>query len=137
MNGMNRLPNANQLRAAEAARRESNYLNPPNPGNNWRPPQPKDNRNFVSKGLDAYKKVPVAGQIAHAVLNPITGIPMAIAANRDAIGRGIKNIGRKIYNAPGNVVRSIGNSAKKFGSGVANFGRRAIGGIANMFKWRK
>lgn len=81
------------------------------------PQQPRAPKkmNFVEKGLDTYRRAPIAAQAAHAIINPITGIPMAIAAHRGAIKKGLN----------------------KFGNGIRNFGRRAIGGIANAFKWRK
>jgi hypothetical protein len=71
--------------------------------------------NIVSRGLEGYRKLPMAAQIGHAMINPFTGIPMAIAANRKQIGAGFR----------------------RFGRGIKNFGKRAIGGIAGLFKPRQ
>jgi hypothetical protein len=69
----------------------------------------------ANKGLEGYRKLPVAAQIGHAIASPFTGIPMALAANRKQIGRGIRNVGRGIYNG----------------------GKKVLGGIASLFKRRK
>jgi hypothetical protein len=81
-------------------------LNPPNVAPRRRPKE-----SFADK----YKRAPTALKIAHTVINPITGIPMQIAAHRKEIKRGFQ----------------------RFGRGIKNIGKRAIGGIAGAFKWKK
>jgi hypothetical protein len=86
--------------------------------------------NGVANGVDRgigkvgkfYDHLPKALQYAHAVINPLTGVPMLAAANWDKV----KGAGRKVV-----------GGIKKFGRGIKNFGGRVIGGIANAFKWRK
>jgi hypothetical protein len=56
-------------------------------------------------------KIPVAAQVAHAVINPITGVPAAIAGNWDSV--------------------------KKFGGKVKNFGKRVVGGLSDAFRRKK
>jgi hypothetical protein len=80
----------------------------------------------VDKGIGTvgktYGKLPKALQYAHAVINPITGIPMLAAANWDKI----KGVGRKVV-----------GGVQRFGRGIKNFAGRAINGIANVFRRKK
>jgi hypothetical protein len=74
------------------------------------------------KILGGYRKVPLGGQIAHAVINPITGIPMLAAANWGKI----KKTGR-----------SIGRGFRNIGKGIRKFAGRAVGGLAKAFRRKK
>jgi|LQAB01.1.fsa_nt_gi hypothetical protein len=68
--------------------------------------------NGADRAGEAYRKLPVAAQVGHAVLSPFTGVPAALAAHR----------------------RQIASGARRFGSGIANLGKRAIGGVAGAFR---
>jgi hypothetical protein len=92
------------------------------------PPRPAAPRKLSigQKFMKGINKTPKALQVAHAMLNPITGVPMAIASNWGSIKKGAQKIGSGIKRGWNN-----------FKSGFTRLGRGFAGGIANAFRRKK